>query len=84
MAKKLSDTAVLNRRIKRSLREITATILLTLAACGFLIAAVYGGGIASPGAEDVFDPVSAWNEDNALNMSAEKPANEKTARFHSN
>jgi len=34
----------LYRRIKLSFREIAGTVLLTLAACGFLIAALYGGG----------------------------------------
>lgn len=52
----------INRRLRQFSREIAGTVLLTLAALGFLVAAIYGGGISPSNDADVVDPVKAWKQ----------------------
>ncbi|MEO1282252.1 MAG: hypothetical protein AAFV69_11015 [Pseudomonadota bacterium] len=42
-----------SRRVRRSIREAAATMLLTAAAFGFLMAALYGGGISTMGTNGI-------------------------------
>ncbi len=57
----------INRRVRQFSREIAGTVLLTLAAFGFLVAAIYGGGIGPAQEADVVDPVTTWEQQSQTN-----------------
>lgn len=66
------STPKIVRRFRQSMREVAATMLLTLAAAGFLVAAIYGGGMPelNSNVRDVqtttTSPGSVWNDSNAF------------------